>query len=116
MVTKRARRLSKSTYAPGHDVAHASSSVSTAMARAERRGLRSKRTLLGLYQGIPLTQRGSYYGMAPVIPDTITLYRKNIEAICRTDDEVRRQIVDTLIHEIGHYFGMNEDEIRSAGY
>ena len=78
--------------------------------------LRTKRSLLGLYQGIPLTHRGAGYGTAPVVPDTISLYKKNLEAVARTEEELRRAIVDTLIHEIGHYFGMNEDEIRAAGY
>lgn len=78
--------------------------------------LRSKRDLLGLYQGIPLTRRGSGYGASPVVPDTISLYKKNLEAISRNEEELRAAIVDTLIHEIGHYFGMNEDEIRAAGY
>jgi predicted Zn-dependent protease with MMP-like domain len=78
--------------------------------------LRSKRDLLGLYQGIPITRRGTWYGMTPVVPDKISLYRKNIEAHCRTDSEIADAIYDTLIHEIGHYFGMSEDEIRAAGY
>ncbi len=79
-------------------------------------GLKSRHHLYGLYQGIPLTKRGSWYGSSPVTPDRISLYRKNIEAGCRTDMEVAERIYDVLIHEIGHYFGMNEDEIRSAGY
>jgi predicted Zn-dependent protease with MMP-like domain len=78
--------------------------------------LRSKHQLYGLYQGIPLTKRGSWYGMTPVSPDRISLYQKNIEAGSRDDDEISRRIYDVLIHEIGHYFGMNEEEIRSAGY
>lgn len=78
--------------------------------------LRSKRDLLGLYQGVPLSGRGTWYGMTPVSPDKISLYQKNIEAVCQTEEEVEGCIVDTLIHEIGHYFGMSEDEIRKAGY
>ncbi len=46
-----------------------------------------KSSLLGLYQGIPLTHRGSWYGMYPTIPDTITLYKHNIEAVCTTENE-----------------------------
>jgi predicted Zn-dependent protease with MMP-like domain len=82
----------------------------------ERVGGRSGSMLLGLYEGIPLTRRGSHYGMAPAIPDTITLYQRNIEAVVRTRHEVSGVIRDVLIHELGHYFGMNEEEIRRAGY
>ena len=78
--------------------------------------LRSKYYLLGLYQGIPLTARGTGYGMNPTPPDKISLYKKNIEAVCRTDEEVEDKICEVLIHEIGHYFGMNEKEIRAAGF
>jgi predicted Zn-dependent protease with MMP-like domain len=82
----------------------------------ERVGVRSGSMLLGLYEGIPLTRRGSHYGMAPAIPDTITLYQRNIEAVARTPHEIRDVIRDVLIHELGHYFGMTEEEIRRAGY
>jgi predicted Zn-dependent protease with MMP-like domain len=54
--------------------------------------------------------------MAPVVPDTITLYRKNIEAVAASSEQVPSVIRDTLLHEIGHYFGMTEREIRAAGY
>jgi len=70
--------------------------------------------LLGLYHGVPLTKRGTWYGMSPVLPDRISLYRRNIESVCRSDDEVRLKIYEVLCHEIGHYFGMNETEIRTA--
>lgn len=78
--------------------------------------LQSRHHLLGLYQGIPLTLRGTWYGMTPVVPDTISLYQKNIEARSRSDAEIESAIYDTLVHEVGHYFGMNEEEIRKAGY
>ncbi len=78
--------------------------------------LRSRGLLLGLYEGVPLSKRGSDYGVYPVIPDTITLFRKNIESIAANEEEVRYQIRMTLIHEIGHYYGMSEAEIRRAGY
>ncbi|MDE3056438.1 MAG: metallopeptidase family protein [Bacteroidota bacterium] len=70
--------------------------------------------LLGLYQGVPLTHRGTGYGMAPVLPDRIFLFRRSIEQLCRNDDEVRYKIYEVLCHEIGHYFGMNEHQIRTA--
>ncbi len=84
--------------------------------QAWRRGYHPRGILLGLYEGVPLTRRGTWYGMYPVTPDTITLYKWSIESVARTDAEVRAMIRDTLIHEIGHYFGMSEKEIRDAGY
>jgi len=78
--------------------------------------LSSRDQLLGLYQGVPLPNRTSWYGRSPVVPDTISLYQKNIERRSRTDEELERNVRETLMHEIGHYFGMTEEEIRSAGY
>jgi predicted Zn-dependent protease with MMP-like domain len=82
----------------------------------DRKGIRSGGLLLGLYEGIPLTKRGVDYGMYPVVPDRITLFRQNIQAVSRDDQELRGTIRETLIHEIGHYYGMSETEIRRAGY
>jgi predicted Zn-dependent protease with MMP-like domain len=73
-----------------------------------------KTTLLGLYQGIPLTHRGTWYGSSPTTPDKISLYQRNIEAVCRDDEEVSERIQEVLLHELGHYFGMSELEIRNA--
>ncbi|MCX6142580.1 MAG: metallopeptidase family protein [Ignavibacteriales bacterium] len=70
--------------------------------------------LLGLYQGVPLPHRGTSYGMYPVGPDKITLYQANIEGTCTTEDQIERRIVEVLFHELGHYFGMNEREVRDA--
>ena len=83
---------------------------------SSRKGIRSGGLLLGLYEGIPLTRRGVDYGMYPVVPDRITLFRQNIEAVARDDQDLRARIRETLIHEIGHYYGMSESEIRRAGY
>ena len=79
-------------------------------------GASSPHSLLGLYQGVPLSHRLSGYGTYPTIPDTITLFRKNIESVARQDSQVRERIREVLIHEIAHYFGMTEEEIRQAGY
>jgi predicted Zn-dependent protease with MMP-like domain len=73
-----------------------------------------KHGLLGLYQGVPLTHRGTSYGMYPVAPDKITLYQGNIERTCTNDQETERRIVEVLFHELGHYFGMSEKEVREA--
>lgn len=77
------------------------------------RELGDHESLLGLYQGIPATERGDTYGIGMVLPDTITLYQKPIEEACEGDAMRIREIVfDTMWHEIAHYFGMNEDEVR----
>jgi predicted Zn-dependent protease with MMP-like domain len=81
-----------------------------------RMHLRSPASLLGLYEGIPLTHRTTTYGVHPVVPDKITLYRKNIMRVAGTDDRIRQTIRDVLIHEIAHHYGMDEDQIRAAGY
>jgi predicted Zn-dependent protease with MMP-like domain len=65
--------------------------------------------LLGLYHGVPLTDR-SVLGFQ--MPDIIYLYKRNIEAVCRNEQEVRTQVRDTVLHEIGHHFGMDEDQLR----
>jgi predicted Zn-dependent protease with MMP-like domain len=74
---------------------------------------RFKGLILGLYQGVPLNRR-SHQAMA--LPDKISIYKRNIEQVCSTSDEVKQQIRITVMHEIGHHFGLNEHEIREAGY
>ena len=66
-------------------------------------------SLLGLYQGTPLNERGWGYGNQ--LPDRITLFQLTIEDDCDDDDEIVVAIGETLIHELGHYFGMSEDQI-----
>lgn len=83
----------------------------------ELEGLQKGDTLLGLYQGIPLTERGSEYGVGMTLPDTITLYRLPIleeaEAMDRAfRDAVRIVVRETLWHEVGHYFGLPEDKVN----
>lgn len=70
--------------------------------------------LLGLYEGIPLTSRGT--GYAGVLPDKITIYQQAICAICDTEDEVADQVRRTVIHEIGHYFGISDARLRELGW
>jgi predicted Zn-dependent protease with MMP-like domain len=70
--------------------------------------------LLGLYEGIPLTSRGSQYSM--VLPDRITIYRQAICALCETVDEVADQIRRTVIHEVGHLFGIDDDRLHELGW
>lgn len=87
----------------------------------EAEGLEREETLLGIYQGIPNTERGSEYGVGGTLPDTITLYRLPIldEATELTDDEtsafrenVKKVVRETIWHEVGHYFGLEEHPIN----
>ncbi|HXJ93850.1 MAG TPA: metallopeptidase family protein [Terriglobia bacterium] len=65
--------------------------------------------LLGLFHGIPRTEKSVFFSSPP---DHIFLYQRNIEAVCANEAEVRQQIRATLLHEVGHYFGLSEDELR----
>ena len=67
-------------------------------------------SLYGLYQGIPLPERSWTDGNH--LPDKITLFQRPIEEDCEDDEEIRAVIGETLIHEVGHYFGLSEDEIE----
>jgi predicted Zn-dependent protease with MMP-like domain len=73
-------------------------------------GLSSPSELLGLYQGVPLDRRGFYYGN--VLPDKITLFQIPIESICKTKEEIREKIREVVIHEVGHYFGLDDEKLR----
>ena len=70
--------------------------------------------LLGLYSGVPVKHRNTSYGMYPVTPDIIRLFKKNICRIVHTEIQLKSKIFEVLYHEIGHYFGMNEEEIRDS--
>ncbi len=74
-------------------------------------GMENKGLLLGLFHGVPRTEKSVFYSTPP---DHIYLYQRNIEAISRSEADVRRQIRATLLHEVGHYFGLNEDELRGV--
>jgi predicted Zn-dependent protease with MMP-like domain len=76
-------------------------------------GLHRGDLLLGLYVGVPRTRRGFTYG--EVVPDKIVIFQQPIEQICRTPDEIREQVRRTVLHEIGHHFGMDEGELRASG-
>ena len=67
-------------------------------------------SLFGLYQGTPLPERGWGYGNA--LPDRISIYQGPIEEACEDDEEIRDCVAETVIHEFGHYFGMDEDQIE----
>lgn len=74
-----------------------------------KQGVRHGHLLLGLYEGIPLTQRGAGYMM--VLPDKITLFKHPIRQVSRTPEEFYAQIKRTLWHEIAHHYGLNHDHI-----
>ena len=79
----------------------------------QKEALAEDETLLGYYQGIPLSARGENYGVGPTMPDMITLYQKPIEEAAEEEEiEVKKVIAETIWHEFAHHFGMNENEVR----
>jgi predicted Zn-dependent protease with MMP-like domain len=77
-------------------------------------GLPHPWTLLGLYQGHPLTERS--VEQPARFPDRIVIYQRNVERICRNRAEIIRQVRKTVLHEIGHHFGLSEDDLDELGY
>src|SRR5690348_11776410 len=73
---------------------------------------RPRQLLLGIFHGVPTTKK-SFFDL-PTGPDHIVLYQKNIEAACSNEAEVREQIRRTVIHELGHYFGMTEEQLKDV--
>ena len=71
-----------------------------------------RRLLLGIFHGVPATKKRAFD--LPTGPAHIVLYQKNIEAVCSNEAEVRHQIRQTLMHELGHYFGMTEEQLRDV--
>lgn len=71
-------------------------------------------TLLGLYEGVPLTERGDTY--SAVLPDRIYVYRHPILAICDTEEDVIREVEITVVHEVAHYFGIDDARLHGMGY
>ena len=97
----------------------------------EAEGLGEDETLLGLYKGIPLSERGELYGVGMTMPDTITLYQlpiedaateelstyevditRHIDLVGRYQDEIQKVVTETIWHEFAHHFGMDEHEVR----
>lgn len=70
--------------------------------------------LLGLYDGVPITERDSWYG--GVLPDRIIIFRNPTLAMCSTPEEVRDEVHITVVHEIAHYFGIDDDRLHDLGY
>ena len=70
--------------------------------------------LLGLYEGIPLTERENYGGM--ILPDRIMIFRRQICEIAWNEDEVRHQVRVTVVHEVAHHFGIDDDRLHELGW
>ena len=68
--------------------------------------------LMGVFDGTPLTQKGTMQFEAG--PDRVVLYQKNIEAVCDNDEEIREEVRLTVLHELGHYFGLEEDDLADV--
>jgi predicted Zn-dependent protease with MMP-like domain len=85
--------------------------VETEPSRAllEDMGLWPDGTLLGLYEGLPLPERGASYGN--VLPDRVTIFQRPIEAMCRTPREIKDAVQETVLHELGHYFGLDDTQL-----
>ena len=69
--------------------------------------------ILGLYHGVPLTKRSAGQ---PIFPDKITIYKKAMESVNKNDTELKKTIRRVVLHEIGHYFGLDEDKLDDLGY
>ena len=73
-------------------------------------------SLLGLYDGVPLTRRDAGYGGSMVMPDRISIFRRPILAMCATEEEVVRQVRITVIHEVAHHFGIDDTRLHELGW
>jgi predicted Zn-dependent protease with MMP-like domain len=76
-------------------------------------GLPEDGVLFGLYEGTPLLERGTE---PPLLPDRITLFQGPLEEACETEEELRQEIRKTVVHELGHYFGLDEERLEELGY
>jgi predicted Zn-dependent protease with MMP-like domain len=80
----------------------------------ERMEVPEDETLFGLYEGVPLTERG--YFDDPIHPDRILIFQGEIEAACGSDEEIKAEIKITLVHEVAHFFGLDDDYLEELGY
>ena len=85
------------------------SNVAIEVADRPPQGEEDGTTLMGIFQGVPMTEKSVFQTAGP---DRVILYQRNIEAACRTRKELVREIRLTLLHELGHYFGLSEDELE----
>jgi len=80
----------------------------------EKMELKSDRTLLGLFQGVPLNKRSVW--QSGTMPERITIFQKNIETLCHSEEEIKQRIKEVIRHEVAHFVGFTEEEIRKLGY
>ncbi len=73
-------------------------------------GVRGRNSLLGLYEGIPMTERGQSYNL--VLPDKITIFQKPVESICNSPEEIEQEVERVLRHEIAHHFGIGDGKLQ----
>ncbi|MCQ4614251.1 MULTISPECIES: metallopeptidase family protein [Corynebacterium] len=71
-------------------------------------------TLLGLFEGIPLTEQHSNH--SGFLPDAVFVYKDALEAMCSDEEELRHEVKVTVLHEVGHYFGLEEHELHELGW
>jgi predicted Zn-dependent protease with MMP-like domain len=73
--------------------------------------------LLGRYDGVPLTERGEWYGTGELtLPDRITIFRVPLCRMCRDEAEIVEQVAVTVIHEVAHHFGIDDDRLHELGW
>jgi len=77
-------------------------------------GIEDPEELLGLYHGTPLTERGVEFDQ--YLPDRVTIYQRNIERMCGAREEMVHEIRKTVFHEVGHHFGLDEDQLAELGF
>lgn len=80
----------------------------------EKLRLMSNTTLLGLFQGVPLNKKSVWQSVT--MPERITLFQKNIEKVCRSDGEIKQKIKEVIRHEVAHFVGFTEEEVKKLGY
>ncbi|NHT19634.1 metallopeptidase family protein [Cellulomonas sp. IC4_254] len=71
--------------------------------------------LLGLYEGVPLTERGEFWA-AGSLPDRITIFRRPTLAICADREEVAEEVAVTVVHEVAHHFGIDDERLHALGW
>jgi predicted Zn-dependent protease with MMP-like domain len=72
----------------------------------------TRRLVLGIFEGVPATRKSVFDVCSG--PNCIILYQRNIEAVCSNEAEIRREVRQTVLHELGHYFGMNESQLKDV--
>jgi predicted Zn-dependent protease with MMP-like domain len=80
----------------------------------QQMGLSPDDTLFGLYEGVPLTERGFFE--QPLYPDRILIFQRAIEEECDSAEEIKEEVKTTLVHEVAHFFGMSDDSLEELGY